>query len=385
MKYFAIFFLFVSITAYSALDKVGYSGRLVNDLTGAPIAGPVDLKVDLVYSGSTATIQCTQSIIGVTLSNGIFNIELDFDGSGTCPGPHGNFVDTIMNTPGAQSLVLIVTRTDTTPDIVFNQQNILSVPMAYYAENAKTLAQDLTGDKIDQMGAVDGQALVWNNGSSEWEPRTITGGGGGGGGGNVDTVSAGNGINVVTVASDAAVSVRVDGTSIGFTGGNDLEVIDGSITTAKLNNSGVTPAKISYNAQHFEDIATVLNIRLVAGGGLVAGVPGLSVNTGTGANQIVQLDGTGDLPAVGGDNLTDLNATQLTTGTLPDARLNNTGTAGTYTKVTTDAKGRVTSGTTLAATDIPNLDTGKITTGTMADARIADIEVIALLVLMVRS
>jgi hypothetical protein len=40
--------------------------------------------------------------------------------------------------------------------------------------------------------------------------------------------------------------------------------------------------------------------------------------------------------------------------------LANVGTAGTYTKVTTDAKGRVTSGTTLAAIDIPTLTAAKI-------------------------
>lgn len=40
--------------------------------------------------------------------------------------------------------------------------------------------------------------------------------------------------------------------------------------------------------------------------------------------------------------------------------LASVGTAGTYTKVTTDAKGRVTSGTTLAATDIPTLTASKI-------------------------
>jgi phage-related tail fiber protein len=40
--------------------------------------------------------------------------------------------------------------------------------------------------------------------------------------------------------------------------------------------------------------------------------------------------------------------------------LASVGTAGTYTKVTTDAKGRVTSGTTLAATDIPSLTAAKI-------------------------
>lgn len=40
--------------------------------------------------------------------------------------------------------------------------------------------------------------------------------------------------------------------------------------------------------------------------------------------------------------------------------LKNTGTAGTYTKITTDAQGRVTAGTTLIATDIPTLTAVKI-------------------------
>lgn len=53
-------------------------------------------------------------------------------------------------------------------------------------------------------------------------------------------------------------------------------------------------------------------------------------------------------------------ATMSATGAVT---LKNTGTAGTYTKVTTDAQGRVTSGTTLSAADIPSLDWSKITTG----------------------
>lgn len=52
-------------------------------------------------------------------------------------------------------------------------------------------------------------------------------------------------------------------------------------------------------------------------------------------------------------------------GWSPTVAITNVGTAGTYTKVTTNAQGQVTSGTTLAATDIPALDASKITTGTL--------------------
>ncbi|NUN04897.1 MAG: hypothetical protein HUU57_03955, partial [Bdellovibrio sp.] len=50
-------------------------------------------------------------------------------------------------------------------------------------------------------------------------------------------------------------------------------------------------------------------------------------------------------------------------GTYPNPTLKNTGTAGTYTKIVTDAQGRVTSGSALGAGDIPNLDWTKISSG----------------------
>jgi phage-related tail fiber protein len=113
---------------------------------------------------------------------------------------------------------------------------------------------------------------------------------------------------------------------------------------------------------------------------------GISGNTGTdtvAGGETLAFTGTAPINTVVTDNTVTISAADATTTTKGVASfssgnfsvtagavdLSNTGTAGTYTKVTTDAKGRVTSGTTLAAADIPNLDTAKITSGTFAAAR----------------
>ena len=79
------------------------------------------------------------------------------------------------------------------------------------------------------------------------------------------------------------------------------------------------------------------------------------------------LDTLNELAAALGDdpNFATTTATAIGTKVTKNADI----TAGTATKVTYDAKGLVTSGTTLSAGDIPVLDASKITTGTLPVAR----------------
>lgn len=73
---------------------------------------------------------------------------------------------------------------------------------------------------------------------------------------------------------------------------------------------------------------------------------------------------TGATGAQGPSGVINIDAGELTnTGSSTSAQLGlaNAGTAGTYTKVTTDQFGRVSSGTTLSESDIPSLSPSKIT------------------------
>jgi hypothetical protein len=152
----------------------------------------------------------------------------------------------------------------------------------------------------------------------------------GGGSGDITDVVAGSGLTGGATSGSATLNV---GAGTGITVNVDDVAIDTTVVARKTDKLSAFAATTSAE---------------------LAGV--VLDETGSGA----LVFGTG--PTLVTPNLGTPSAINLSNATsLADAALAATGTAGTYTKVTTDAKGRVSSGTTLSESDIPTLSTvGKV-------------------------
>ncbi|MCX6106950.1 MAG: hypothetical protein NTY08_14085, partial [Proteobacteria bacterium] len=142
----------------------------------------------------------------------------------------------------------------------------------------------------------------------------------------------------------AAVALGAAGSGLsninGQTGSTQTLVVPGT--------SGTAPAWSSTSNAH------TLNIPLASTASVTAGlISNSDYNTFNGK--------------VGGVT-SGIGVTVSTTGNIATVNLTTAGTSGNYSKVTTDAYGRVTSGTSLAAADIPPLNAAIITSGTLAAA-----------------
>ncbi len=95
----------------------------------------------------------------------------------------------------------------------------------------------------------------------------------------------------------------------------------------------------------------------------------LQGNTFNGANQLVQLNGSGELPVLSGVNLTNLNATNLASGTVNDARLSAN--VALYNAATANFTGALQQGGNDVCTTAGNCASGGDITGTGTASRLA--------------
>ena len=190
-------------------------------------------------------------------------------------------------------------------------------------------------------------------------------------GGDIGRVYVGTGSSNIAIANKAEVAA-VDSKA------------DTHITRVD-NPHGVTKAQVGLgNADNTAD-----STKVVASAGKLTTARNITLGgdvTGT-----VSFDGSADVTVVAtiaansvalGADTTGNYVAGVTAGTgitvggtagegwTPSVAITNVGTAGTYTKVTTNAQGQVTNGATLSAGDIPSLDASKITSGVIDAARL---------------
>ncbi len=212
----------------------------------------------------------------------------------------------------------------------------------------------MQNNPVDTTVPLNNQVLQWNG--SKWIPATLPSGNPG----TVTSVSGTAPISVATGASTPLISISQATTltngylssadwnafSSKQAAGNYVTALTGDVTAAGPGSAVSTLAKIQGNT---------LTILAPNTGDYLKYNGSAFVNSPLLASDITGTLPVASLPAFIGDITSVAGSTTLI--------LSATGIAGTYYKVTTDSKGRVTSGAvSLVATDIPNLDWSKITT-----------------------
>ncbi len=114
-------------------------------------------------------------------------------------------------------------------------------------------------------------------------------------------------------SGSVALSINYDNSTIGLNGSNALAVKNAGISNAHIAAlAGIDWSKINKTGATASDVGAVPAARTIStgtgllGGGDLSANRTLSVDVGTTAGKIVQVDGTGKLPAIDGSQLTNL-------------------------------------------------------------------------------
>ncbi len=258
LKCFAVsIFIFVLCTGVWAQGTdFSYQGNLTN--TGSPANGQFDFEFALFESPlGGPQVGSTLTRTGITATNGIFSVNLDFGAS--FPGAE-RWLEIRVRTSGGGAFTTLAPRQriasspyavkSLTADNAANAVNATTATTATNATTATGFSGSLAGDVTGTQGATtvarlrgttvsadapaNGQVLKFNSGTSQWQPatdETSTGGGGG----TITGVTAGTGLVGGGSSGNVAVSIANGGV-------NTLQLADGSVTDAKV--VGINAAKV---------------------------------------------------------------------------------------------------------------------------------------------
>jgi hypothetical protein len=188
---------------------------------------------------------------------------------------------------------------------------------------------------------------------------------------NLISIPAGNLTGTVPNSTLDASSVTKQGNT--FNTGNSLV----QLTSGLLPNSLVDASSVTKQGNSFNGASQLMQLSASA---LVpnANIDSSSItkqgNVFNGASQLVQLNGSTQLPALSGVNLTNLNASNLASGTVADARLDNSSVTlqanvfnGNSQLVQTNSSGQLPA---ISGVNLTNLNASNLASGTVGNARL---------------
>ncbi|KYG64914.1 hypothetical protein AZI86_11995 [Bdellovibrio bacteriovorus] len=344
---------FAALSAKAAPTYLTYQGRIVKPNGQALEHNNVSFLFEITSSNGSCVLYREQ-VDGVNMqnSNGVFDVPIG--NSHSYPAaPSFTILDAFNNSGGltcfggtpfsptlsSGRLLRVQFHDGTAWRLISPDSAIRSVPYAGHAESSNKLGGHLADQFVLKseinLGAdcKSGFFLTWDAAS-----RTF--------GCAADAAGAGGGLSSLNGQTGATqtFSPLATATSYGFGSSGNVH----TLTIPSASTAGVTAGTISKSEfDAFSAKQAPGNYIVTLSGDVTSSLYSAGTVTTTIANNAVT-------------------TVKIADGAITGQKLENSGvSAGTYSSVTVDAKGRVTAGGTLASTDIPNLDASKITTGTL--------------------
>jgi hypothetical protein len=285
-------------------QKLGYSGRFAN-ADGSPVSGPVNVTVEIMTGAASAEVtRCTTFVNSLPLSNGVFNVELDF--ATTCDGNTKNLAEILgesFSDATFQPTWIRLTTTSTSPAVVYGPNPIYASPVALHALSTVIPNQSIEDTHLKGVASnCNSGEILTSDGSGGFSCSPAPSGGGGGGSGDITAVLQGSGISVSGGDTGDATVAHADTSSVADISNNNGNVLQ-SISFdgfGHVQSASSIDLDARYDARYLQSIqdGSVSNTSLSGISGNCSSGEILEANGSGGFNCIAASSATGDITSV---------------------------------------------------------------------------------------